>query len=205
MEQKNQYISLSYKLYVDGDNGQEMMEEAPAERPFEFITGFGLALDAFESQVINLQKDDNFDFSIPKEDAYGEYEPQRVLDLDREVFSINGHFDHENIYEDAIIPLQNEEGQRFYGHVLEIGEEKVKVDLNHPLAGETLYFKGKVLENRPATNKEIETLVKQLTGGCGGHCEDCGDGCNHDHCGGHHHDHCDGHHHDGDCGCGHCH
>ena len=192
MEQKNQYISLSYQLFVGEGNDQEMVEEAPAERPFQFITGFGVALDAFESQVINLQKDDTFDFSLPKEQAYGDYEPQHVLDLEREVFSINGHFDHEHIYEDAIIPLQNEEGQRFYGRVVEVGEEKVKVDLNHPLAGETLHFKGTVLENRPASNQEIEHMVKHLTGGCGGHCEDCGDGCGHDHGDG-----CD-------CGCGGC-
>ena len=195
MEQKNQYISLSYQLYIGEGQEQEMVEEAPQERPFQFITGFGVALDAFESQVINLQKEDTFDFSIPKEQAYGDYEPQHVLDLEREVFSINGHFDHEHIYEDAIIPLQNEEGQRFYGRVVEVGEEKVKVDLNHPLAGETLHFKGKVLENRTATNQEIEHMVKHLTGGCGGHCEDCGDSCGHDHCG----EHGDG------CGCGHCH
>ena len=195
MEKKNQYMEVAYQLFVDGENGQEMTEEATKERPFQFITGFGVALDAFESQVINLQKDDTFDFSLPKEQAYGDYEPQHVLDLEREVFSINGHFDHEHIYEDAIIPLQNEEGQRFYGRVVEVGEEKVKVDLNHPLAGETLHFKGTVLENRPASNQEIEHMVKHLTGGCGGHCEDCGDGCGHDHCGEH-----------GDsCGCGHCH
>ena len=47
MEQKNQYISLSYQLFVGEENDQEMVEEAPAERPFQFITGFGVALDAF--------------------------------------------------------------------------------------------------------------------------------------------------------------
>jgi FKBP-type peptidyl-prolyl cis-trans isomerase SlyD len=197
-EQKNQFISLSYQLYIDGDEGQEMMEEAPAERPFQFITGLGIALDAFESQVINLAKDDTFDFSIPKEQAYGDYNDELLLELARETFSFNGHFDHEHIYEDAVVPLQDEEGRRFYGRIVEVGEEKVKVDLNNPLAGETLYFKGKVLENRPATIKEIEHMAKHLAGGCGGHCDDCG-GCSDD-CG------CDhDHEHGGGCGCGHCH
>ena len=122
------------------------------------------------------------------------------MELDREMFSINGHFDHEHVYQDAIIQMQNEEGNRFYGRVVEVGEEKVKIDLNHPLAGETLYFKGVVLENREATEDEINHLMKHLTGGCGGHCGDCESGC------GHHHDHegC-GHHHEDGCGCGHCH
>ncbi len=188
MDKKNQYMEVSYRLYVDGDHGQEMMEEAPADKPFQWITGFGIALDAFEQHLAGMEKGAEFDITIPKEQAYGDYNDEMLLDLEREVFSINGHFDHEHIYADAVIPLQNEEGQRFYGRVIEVGEEKVKVDLNHPLAGETLYFKGTVLENRPATDQEIAHLMKHLTGGCGcGHDHDCD------------HDHGDG------CSCGHCH
>jgi FKBP-type peptidyl-prolyl cis-trans isomerase SlyD len=77
--------------------------------------------------------------------------------------------------------LQNEEGQRFNGRVLEVGEEKVKIDLNHPLAGESLHFKGQVLENRDATEAEVNQLVKHLTGGCG--CGSCGGDCG-SNCGG---------------------
>ena len=57
MDQKkiNKLMSIAYQLYVDGDNGPEMMEEATAQKPFQFITGFGVALDAFEQQVENLE------------------------------------------------------------------------------------------------------------------------------------------------------
>ena len=153
-------MSIAYKLYVDGDNGLEMMEEATEEKPFQFITGFGVALDAFEQQVAGLEKGETFDFAIPKEQAYGDYAEEHVLDLDREIFSINGHFDHEHI----------------------VGEEKVKVDLNHPLAGETLHFKGSILETREATAKEIEHMAAHLAGGC--NCGECGGDCGGD-CSGH--------------------
>ena len=180
----NRLIAVSYRLYLDGDNGRELMEEAKADQPFQFITGFGIALDAFENKLIGLEKGQDFSFALEKEEAYGDYEQDRVLDLDREMFYVDGKFDKEHIYVDAIIPLQNENGDHFYGRVQEIGEEKVKVDLNHPLAGETLHFEGKVLENRDATKEEIDHLIKHLSGGCGG-------------CGGH----CD---HEGDGGCGGC-
>lgn len=186
MENKNKYIAVTYRLYVDGDNGKEMVEEAKADQPFQFITGFGIALDAFEKNIANLEKGEKFSFSLTKDEAYGDYEEARVLDLEREMFNVNGHFDREHIYVDAIIPLQNADGNRFYGRVLEIGEEKVKVDLNHPLAGETLHFEGEVTESREATNQEIQQMINHMSGGCsgcGGGCHgDCGGGCDCNNC-----------------------
>ena len=197
MEKKhNMFMAVSYTLYtVDGEN-REKIEEAPTTKPFEFISGFGVTLDEFEKNIVELEPGAQFDFELTKEQAYGDYEEERVLDLDRSIFQINGHFDHENIFVDAIVPLQNEEGNRFYGRVMDITDDKVKLDLNHPLAGKTLNFKGRVLEKREASNQEIQNLVNFLSGegGCG--CGDCGGGCG---------DHeCDGHH-DHGCGCGHCH
>ena len=191
-------MSISYSLYIDEEGGKHLVEKTNDGQPFQFISGFGIALDAFEQQLTPLEKGASFDFSLTKEQAYGEYNDELLMELDREAFSINGHFDHEHVYQDAIIQLQNEEGNRFYGRVIEVDEEKVKVDLNHPLAGETLYFKGEVLENREATEDEVKHLMKHLTGGCGGGCDscehDCGSDCNHEH----HDDDCG-------CGCGHCH
>lgn len=197
MENKhNMFVAVSYTLYtVDGEK-KEKIEEAPASKPFEFITGFGVTLDEFEKQIAQLDKGADFEFQLSKEQAYGDFEQERVLDLDRSIFQINGHFDHENIFEGAVVPLQNEDGNRFYGRVLEIGADKVKMDLNHPLAGKTLCFSGKVIDKREATNLEIQNLVNFLSGehscGCGCGCDDCGGDC-------------DDHHHDGGCGCGHCH
>jgi len=189
MENNNRFVAVTYRLYVDGDNGKELMEETKADQPFKFITGYGIALDAFEKKVAELEKGQDFEFSLEKEDAYGDYNLEHVLDLDREMFCIDGKFDSERIYVDAVVPLQNEDGNRFYGRVLEVNDDKVKIDLNHPLAGETLHFEGKVVENREATNQEIQQLINHMSGGCGG----CGGGC---HSGGN----CGG----GSCGEGNC-
>lgn len=51
MEKKtNKYIAVAYKLYTNENGTENMIEEAPAERPFQFISGMGLALDDFEKQ-----------------------------------------------------------------------------------------------------------------------------------------------------------
>lgn len=201
---QNKYIAVTYKLYTVENNENELVEETAEGRPFQFISGFGVTLEAFEKHIAGLEKGADFDFTLTKDEAYGDYEPARVLDLEREMFCINGHFDHENIFKDAIVPLQNEDGNRFYGRVLEVGTDKVKMDLNHPLAGKTLNFKGNVVESREATNEEIQGMINRLSGegcGCGCGCDDCGGGCDDGGChgGDHHH-----HNHDGHCGCG-CH
>ncbi len=141
-KQINKYIAVDYKLYTAENGESELVEETTKERPFQFISGFGITLEAFEKNISELAKGDTFDFTLTKEEAYGDFEQERVLDLEREMFCINGHFDHEHIFKDAIVPLQNEDGNRFYGRVMSVDENKVKMDLNHPLAGKSLNFKG---------------------------------------------------------------
>lgn len=194
---QNKFMSVVYQLYTVTDGENKLEEQTGTERPFEFITGFGVALDAFEQQVMKLEKGSSFDFVLQPAEAFGEFDPQGVHKLQRDVFMINGHFDHENIFEGAVITLMDNEDHQFMAKVKKIEEDGVTIDTNHPLAGKTLNFKGEIKENRDATEEEIQHLIKHLTGGCSGCGHHHGDG----ECGGcgDHHEHGDG------CGCGHCH
>jgi len=170
----NKAVSAEYELYVDGETeGElELMEKASSEQPLNFVYGVGMMLPKFEENLFGLQVGDKFDFVINTEDAYGEYDDESVLDLDRAIFEIDGKLDEEMIYEGNVVPLMDNEGNRINAQVVTITDTHVKVDLNHPLAGETLHFKGSVLEVREASEKELEAL---MGGGCGSGCG-CGDG-----------------------------
>lgn len=211
MENKtNKLIAVQYQLFTISENGERtLVEETTKEQPFVFITGFDAALDALEERLENLKLGEKFDFELDKEKAFGEYEPSRVIELNKEMFTVDGQFDSKNIFKGAQIPLKNEDGNFFIGTVLEIGDAAVKVDLNHPLAGKKLNFKGYIIENREATKDEIKTMLSHMNGGgCGGDCGGCEGGCGHHEGGCGHHDHedgCCGHHeHKGGC-CGHHH
>ena len=211
MENKtNKLIAAQYQLFTISVNGERtLVEETTKEQPFVFITGFDAALDALEERLENLNRGDKFDFELDKEKAFGEYETSRVIELNKEMFIVDGQFDSKNIFKGAQIPLKNEDGNFFIGTVLEIGDAAVKVDLNHPLAGKKLNFKGYIIENREATKDEIKTMLSHMNGGgCGGDCGGCEGGCGHHEGGCGHHDHeggCCGHHeHKGGC-CGHHH
>ena len=211
MENKtNKLIAAQYQLFTISENGErKLVEETTKEQPFVFITGFDAALDALEERLENLKLGEKFDFELEKEKAFGEYEPSRVIELNKEMFIVDGQFDSKNIFKGAQIPLKNEDGNFFIGTVLEIGDAAVKVDLNHPLAGKKLNFKGYIIENREATKDEIKTMLSHMNGGgCGGDCSGCESGCGHHEGGCGHHEHeggCCGHHeHKGGC-CGHQH
>ena len=71
------------------------------------------------------------------------------------IFEIEGKFDSERVVEGAVIPLMTSEGQRINGSVVEVKDDVVVMDMNHPLAGCDLNFVGEITENRPATNDEL--------------------------------------------------
>jgi len=195
MVEMNKFVAVSYRLYTkDKEGNRKLVEEAPQEQPFQFVSGLGMTLDDFEAQIVGLEKGGKFDFELTPAQAYGEYEQERVINVPRSTFEIDGRLDKEYIYEGAVVPLQNADGQRFNGLIAKIGDTEVTVNLNHPLAGQTLCFEGEVVDIREATKDEITATLKMLTGegGCGCGCDDC-EGCGHDH------------HHDEHCGCGHCH
>ena len=171
---KNKFIVVSYALYdvTNGDNGEEMLiERTTDERPFIFISGMGVTLPAFE------EKD--------AEQAYGQHYDERVLELDKQIFTVNGQFDAQHVQVGAIIPLQNEDGNHFNAVVKNISDTKVTCDLNHPLAGLKLNFCGQILESREATAEEIAKMAQMISGeggGCSGGCDNCGGDCKDGNC-----------------------
>lgn len=184
MEQKENYrIGVDYKLYTFLTPGkdEELSEETRAGEPFRFLSGFGMMLEDFEQAIMPLAIGDSFDFTVPVERAYGEYDQRGIIELDKEMFTIDGKFDSEHVAEGNIIQLQNAEGRQFPGLVISIGE-KVRIDLNHPLAGKNLHFTGKVTEKVLASPQEIQAMIAHLSGegcGCNGNCNGSGNegGC----------------------------
>ena len=184
----NKFVSAEYELYVDAETESEeleLMERATAEQPLTFIFGVGMMLPKFEEALFGLAKGGVFDFTITSEEAYGPYMDENVIDLDRSIFEIDGKLDTEMVFEGNVVPLMDTDGNRLNAAIVSVGSDKVKVDLNHPLAGETLHFKGKILEVRDATEQELAALMGGGGCGCDCGCDDmddcssggCGGGC----------------------------
>lgn len=186
--QANKFVVVTYDLNVGEGDDRELMEKATEEVPLRFIYGTGAMLSAFEKPLMGLEPGDTFNFSIAPKDAYGERNEEHVVELEKKMFFVDGKFDDEMVKEGNTIPMMDSDGNRFNGSVIEVKDDAVVMDFNHPLAGETLHFDGKVIDVHDPTEEEIQAMQHP----CGCDCDECGGGCG-DGCGDEGCGHKDGH------------
>mgnify|MGYP003331377205 CR=1 FL=1 len=113
----NRYIAVEYNLYTEDENGKHLRERTRENQPFTFISGMGYTLEAFEKHIVDVPQGEEFDFTLTADEAYGQIDEKRILELDHNIFSINGHFDHDHIYKGADVPMQNEDGMKLYEEI----------------------------------------------------------------------------------------
>jgi FKBP-type peptidyl-prolyl cis-trans isomerase SlyD len=155
--EKNRVVTLTYELRIKDENGeQSLIETANEEQPMVFIFGMSGLPDQFESELEGKGEGDTFDFTLPSEGGYGDYDDNALVDLPLNVFQVEGSVPDNMLEPGNFIPMADSEGNQLQGRVVEVSEETVKMDFNHPLAGKDLNFKGKVEKIREATEEEID-------------------------------------------------
>jgi len=143
-------VSLTYDLYTTTDGVESHVESATQEQPLTFLFGAGQMIPKFEENLSTLSTGDTYDFRISAADGYGEIDEEAIANLPLEMF--NGT---EVPQIGEVLPLQDNNGNRFQGVVQTITEDSVIVNMNHPMAGQELHFKGEILNVRPATPEEL--------------------------------------------------
>ncbi len=210
--EQNKVVELCYELEVEG----QIVDKTTKEQPLDYIHGTKALLPKFEANIENMEPGDKFSFTLTPEEGYGDVDPDRIIDLPKEAFEVNGEIREDLLKVGNTIPMLNSAGAVIPGVILEVQENSVKMDLNSPMAGKTLNFSGEILTVREATEKELKEGLhgEYLHSNCGCHGGhgDCGCHSEHEGCGcGEHGDGChcgeegDGCHcgeegHD-DCGC----
>ncbi len=173
-------VALTYTLTVDG----QIADQTTEERPLDFIFGMGYLLPKFEANIKGKSEGESFEFTLTPSEGYGEHDSNKIIELPKAAFEINGEIQEGLLAIGNVIPMMNNQGGVIPGKVAEVKEDTVVMDFNHQMAGKTLNFAGKILTVREATEKELtEGLHGELKQhSCGGGCSSCGGGCN-DGCG----------------------
>ena len=154
---KDTVVTLSYELHTDNIEGKRVhVETAGADSPLVFLYGTGSMIPKFEEELKNLKIGDGFEFNIVAEEAYGEFDQSAIVRLPAEVFHVEGKYDKSKFQVGMVLPMKDQNGNMLQGKILEVTDEDIELDFNHPMAGQHLYFKGTILEVREATTEELD-------------------------------------------------
>ncbi len=145
-------VKITYELRTEPEG--DIFDSADRDNPLTFLHGHKNLLDKFEKNIEGLVAGDQFKFALTPLEGYGDYDLEAMVKLDKSMFA--GPTPQPDLLAIGnMIPLQDQHGNQFEGRITNISETEVVVDMNHPLAGKTLYFSGEVLNVREAHPTEI--------------------------------------------------
>lgn len=129
--EKDQIVSMHYELSVDGNFIESNLEASP----IEFTFGNGELVPGLESRIIDMKEGETREINVPADEAYGEYNDELTETLPAT------DFEGLELEIGLVLEAEGENGEVFKATVIEVTDETVTVDYNHPFAGQDLEFK----------------------------------------------------------------
>jgi FKBP-type peptidyl-prolyl cis-trans isomerase SlyD len=132
----------------------------------------------FESNISTLSKGESFSFNLDPEMAYGERREEMIINVPISVFETDGKLNNDICYVGNEVPMMDNEGNPLTGIINEITKEHVRMDFNHPMAGVGLFFTGRIIDVREATDAELSAMNGSCSSCSGSHNESgCSGSC----------------------------
>ncbi len=145
--ERNSLVTLYYRL---GLTNGDVLEDNFDDDPMTVQLGRGEMAEGLELALIGLREGQEETIDIGPELAFGYVDETRFRAIPRI------EFDPElELERGLIIEFTTEEGETLPGTILDFNDDEVRVDLNHPLAGQTVRYSVKVVsienDETPAT------------------------------------------------------
>jgi FKBP-type peptidyl-prolyl cis-trans isomerase SlyD len=146
--QEGKVVNLIYSL--KNDQG-EVLDRADSDSPFTYLHGAQQIVPGLESALEGLSIGDKKQVTVQPADGYGEHDPNLKMTVKRSQFPAKVELEPGMQFE-----ANTPDGHGVVFTVEGIEGDQVKIDGNHPLAGQRLHFDVEVLSMRDATKEEKE-------------------------------------------------
>jgi len=113
----------------------EIVLKTEEEQPLEVVVGDGNIPKSIEKILIDMKEGETKTIALEATEAFGPKIDDLIVDLPKEEFDSQVELDV-----GSRVSINSPEGKRFTGTVLEVKDENISVDFNHPLAGKNLIF-----------------------------------------------------------------
>ena len=141
----NKVVELDYVLTIEG----EVIDKSEPGDPLLYLHGAGNLIPGLEKELEGKDVGDSLSVTVGPADAYGEWNEEALQEFSKENFE-------GDVEVGATYYAENADGGITPFTVVEVQDDVIIADFNHPLAGQTLHFDVKVLNIREATEEEIE-------------------------------------------------
>ena len=136
---------------LKNDDG-DIMDSSEGHEPLAFIQGIGNVIPGLEKHLEGKAKGDKLKATVAPDEAYGERTEEQIAKVPLENFQSEGD---EKLEVGMQVQVESNQGVTI-ALVTEIEGNDVTLDLNHPLAGETLHFDVEIMDVRDATQEELD-------------------------------------------------
>lgn len=144
--QAEHVVSFHYTLT---DDDGKTLDSSEGKDPLTYMHGRGQIIPGLEDELTGKEAGDTFKATVKPKDGYGDVNPDLIQKVAHKVFD-----QIENLEPGMQLNAKTVDGQNQVITVMEIDEQGVVVDGNHPLAGRTLHFDVTVSDVREATDEE---------------------------------------------------
>lgn len=136
--------------YTVADKSGNELDSSAGGEPLVFIHGTGSLIQGLENALLGKNTGDKFQVVVPASEAYGERHDELTQSVPRELF--NGM----DVQTGMRFRAAGPDGQEQSVIVLDVTDEEVVVDGNHPLSGLDLTFDVEIVLVRDATPEELD-------------------------------------------------
>ncbi len=147
--------------YAVSDSEDTLIDSSYDHSPLAIIHGTGYLIPGLEDALIDHVVGDKFEVEVPSDKAYGERHDGFVQTIAKEMFA-----EIEDLAVGSQLRATTDEGEQTV-IVIDVTDDEITVDGNHPLAGIDLKFDVEILEIRDATEDELAHGHVHGEGGCG--------------------------------------
>ena len=143
----DQVVSLDYTLKLED---QTIVDTSAGREPLEFLQGYGQIIPGLEQALYGMAVGEEKEVKVLPDDGYGQRDSDALQQIPSDALPPDLKLEP-----GMMLELVDNTGQPIPATVAEVHPNGVLLDLNHPLAGETLYFQAKIADLRVATREEL--------------------------------------------------